>query len=46
VASDLHDELGSTLNSVKVFTNLALMEKDNKSHLEKIKEATQSAITE
>jgi len=45
VASDLHDELGSTLNSVKVFTNLALMEKENKSHLEKIKEATQSAIS-
>ena len=45
VASDLHDELGSTLNSVKIFTNLALMERENKSHLEKIKEATQSAIT-
>jgi ligand-binding sensor domain-containing protein/two-component sensor histidine kinase len=44
VASDLHDELGSTLNSVKVFTNLAMMEKDNSSHLEKIKEAAQSAI--
>ena len=45
VASDLHDELGSTLNSVKIFTNLALMEKENTSHLEKIKEATQSAIS-
>lgn len=44
VASDLHDELGSTLNSVKVFTNLAMMEKNNSSHLEKIKEAAQSAI--
>jgi len=44
VAGDLHDELGSTLNSVKIFTNLALMEKENTSHLEKIKEATQSAI--
>ncbi len=44
VASDLHDELGSTLNSVKVFTNLAMREKNNTSHLEKIKEATQSAI--
>src|SRR5688572_4551122 len=44
VAGDLHDELGSTLNSVKIFTSLALMEKDNKSHLEKIKEATQYAI--
>jgi len=45
VASDLHDELGSTLNSVKVFTNLALMEENKTSHLEKIKEATQSAIS-
>jgi len=45
VAGDLHDELGSTLNSVKIFTNLALMEKENRSHLEKIKEATQSAIS-
>jgi ligand-binding sensor domain-containing protein/two-component sensor histidine kinase len=44
VASDLHDELGSALNSVKVYANLALMEKNNKSHLEKIKESTQSAI--
>ena len=44
VAGDLHDELGSTLNSVKIFTSLALMEKDNKSHLENIKEATQYAI--
>jgi len=45
VAGDLHDELGSTLNSVKVFTNLAMMEKENTGHLEKIKEATQSAIS-
>ncbi len=44
VASDLHDELGSTLNSVKLFTNLAMMEKENTSHLEKIKEAAQTAI--
>ncbi len=44
VASDLHDELGSTLNSVKVYTNLAMLEKENKSHLEKVKEASQSAI--
>jgi len=45
VASDLHDELGSTLNSVKVFANLALMEENKITHLEKIKEATQSAIS-
>jgi signal transduction histidine kinase len=45
VAGDLHDELGSTLNSVKIFANLALLEKDNTTHLEKIKESTQSAIS-
>jgi two-component sensor histidine kinase len=46
VASDLHDELGSTLNSIKVYSNLAQMEKENNfSHLEKVKEATQSAIS-
>lgn len=27
LASDLHDDLGSTLNSVKVYSNLAMMEK-------------------
>jgi hypothetical protein len=45
VAGDLHDELGSTLNSVKIFANLALLEKENTTHLEKIKESTQSAIS-
>jgi signal transduction histidine kinase len=44
LASDLHDDLGSTLNSVKVYSNLALMEKGNPQHLEKIKEGTQDAI--
>ena len=45
VASDLHDELGSTLNSIKVYSNLALMEKENALHIEKIKEASQDAIS-
>jgi signal transduction histidine kinase len=45
LASDLHDDLGSTLNSVKVYANLALMEKQNTTHLQKIKESTQEAIS-
>lgn len=44
LASDLHDDLGSTLNSVKVYSNLAMMEKENLGHLIKIKESTQDAI--
>ncbi len=44
LASDLHDDLGSTLNSVKVYSNLAMMEKENPNHLLKIKEGTQDAI--
>jgi signal transduction histidine kinase/ligand-binding sensor domain-containing protein len=45
LASDLHDDLGSTLNSVKVYANMALLEKENHSYLEKVKESTQEAIT-
>lgn len=45
LASDLHDDLGSTLNSVKVYANMALLEKENNSYLEKVKESTQEAIT-
>ena len=44
IASDLHDDLGSTLNSVKVYANIAAIEKDNKQYLEKINENTQEAI--
>ena len=44
LASDLHDDLGSTLNSVKVYANMALLEKENNSYLEKVKESTQEAI--
>ena len=44
LASDLHDDLGSTLNSVKVYSNLAMMEKENPQHLLRIKESTQEAI--
>lgn len=45
LAGDLHDDLGSTLNSIKVHSNLALMEKDNPSHLLMIKQGAQDAIS-
>ncbi len=45
IARDLHDDLGSTLNSVKIYANVAAIEKDNDRYLEKIKESTQVAIT-
>jgi ligand-binding sensor domain-containing protein len=45
IASDLHDDLGSTLNSVKVYSNVASIEKDNKQYLEKINENTLEAIS-
>jgi ligand-binding sensor domain-containing protein/two-component sensor histidine kinase len=45
LASDLHDDLGSTLNSVKVYANMAIVEQENKKYLEKVKESTQEAIT-
>jgi signal transduction histidine kinase len=43
LAKDLHDDLGSTLNSIKVYTNLALIKKEEQ-HLQHIKESTQEAI--
>lgn len=45
LASDLHDDLGSTMNSVKIYTNLALMGPDKDKYLPLIKEGTQDAIT-
>lgn len=44
LASDLHDDLGSTFNSIKVYSNLALMQPGNTDYLFKIKEGTQDAI--
>lgn len=45
ISRDLHDDLGSTLNSVKIYANVAAIEKDNEKYLEKIKDSTQEAIT-
>lgn len=44
LASDLHDDLGSTLNSVKVYANLAIMEQGKEKYLHKITESIQEAI--
>lgn len=44
LASDLHDDLGSTLNSIKVHSNLAQMEKENPNHLVMVKQGAQDAI--
>ena len=36
IANDLHDDLGSSLNSVKIFTHLAIEKKQNASYLTEI----------
>jgi ligand-binding sensor domain-containing protein len=36
IANDLHDDLGSSLNSIKMFTHLAIAEKQNASYLTEI----------
>ena len=43
LASDLHDDLGSILNSVSIYTDLALI-KGDLIYLQKIRESTQEAI--
>lgn len=45
LASDLHDDLGSTLNSVKLYANLATMEYPAGKYTPLIAESTQEAIT-
>ncbi len=45
IARDLHDDLGSTLNSVKVYANIASLEPGNPEPIEKIMEGTQDAIS-
>ena len=44
LAGDLHDDLGSTMNSVKVYASLAIMEKQADKYLPLIKEGSQEAI--
>lgn len=44
LASDLHDDLGSTMNSVKIYTSLAIMEDGHSKYLQKIKDGTQDVI--
>lgn len=44
LSNDLHDDLGSTLNSVKVHANLAMMDPGNETYLQRVKEGTQQAI--
>lgn len=44
LAGDLHDDLGSTLNSIKVYASLAQLDQQG-SYLEKIKESTREAIS-
>jgi ligand-binding sensor domain-containing protein len=43
IASDLHDDLGSTLNSVKIYSHLARREQEKDSHLERIEESISQA---
>lgn len=45
IATDLHDDLGSTLNSVKVFTNLAISGVKQEENLQQIKDNLQEATT-
>lgn len=45
LASDLHDDLGSTLNSIKIHSSLAQLEKDNPKHLLMVKQSAQDAIS-
>lgn len=45
LAGDLHDDLGGTINSVKVYTNLAILEREPQKYLPLIKSAVQEAVT-
>jgi ligand-binding sensor domain-containing protein len=45
IANDLHDDIGSTLNTVKIFTHLAKKEPQNQGHLHQIEDSlTQATI--
>lgn len=43
IANDLHDDIGSTLNSLKIFTHLAQFEPENKDHLSQIEDSITNA---
>jgi len=43
IANDLHDDLGSTLNSIKIFTHLAIEKKTNASYLNEIEKLITNA---
>lgn len=45
IAGDLHDDLGSTLNTVKVLTHLAKREPLQEQHLDRIEESLATATT-
>lgn len=44
LSNDLHDDLGSTLNSVKIHANLAMADPANEVFLQRVKEGIQQAI--
>jgi hypothetical protein len=44
LAGDLHDDLGGTINSVKIYTNLALLEQEPQKYLPLIKSSIQEAV--
>lgn len=43
IANDLHDDIGSTLNSLKIFTHLAQSDQNNGSHLLQIEKSITNA---
>ncbi|WP_336515412.1 two-component regulator propeller domain-containing protein [Pollutibacter soli] len=45
ISGDLHDDIGSTLNSIKIFTNLSIARPGDSSYLFQIREQTQNAIS-
>ncbi len=45
LSNDLHDDIGSTLNSVNLFTKMEMMQPGKGEYLPQIKDGVQSAIT-
>ena len=43
IANDLHDDIGSTLNTLKIFAHLAKKDRENQEHLDQIEESITSA---